>query len=119
MQKMRSVTLCESSAASHTTGGLGQLGYATGPACQPIGESPRPASVCTVRSTGKADCKARVSGFAFPLAPVDASSSRAGAQGPGLPGPRPSPWPLAPAPSPRAVSRRGGALALSPPARSP
>jgi hypothetical protein len=41
MQKMRTVKLCESTAPSHTAGGLNQLGYATGGACQPIGEAAR------------------------------------------------------------------------------
>ncbi|HEX2688427.1 MAG TPA: hypothetical protein VHN14_17475 [Kofleriaceae bacterium] len=59
MQKMRSVVLCESTTPSHNASGLGQLGYATGPDCQPIGESQRPASVCQVLATGRALCKAR------------------------------------------------------------
>jgi hypothetical protein len=50
MQKMRGVKLCESTAPSHTPGGLNQLGYATGGACQPIGERARPASA-QVRTT--------------------------------------------------------------------
>jgi hypothetical protein len=76
MQKMRSVLLCESTAPSHTAGGLNQLGYfASGSSCQPIGESPRPPSVCTVLANGKATCKARPgSAFAFPLAPAGGSS---------------------------------------------
>ncbi|HSR96907.1 MAG TPA: hypothetical protein VLM79_07655, partial [Kofleriaceae bacterium] len=41
MQKMRGVKLCESTAPSHTPGGLNQLGYAAAAACQPIGESAR------------------------------------------------------------------------------
>jgi hypothetical protein len=137
MQKMRSVQFCESSVESHTTGGLNQLGYFTpGAPCQPIGESPRPPSVCTVLSNGKATCKARTrSAFsAFPLAPVGASSSRAA-----LPGgahdpfafaqdPEPSPWFVTPVPASRAVSPRdplGGSrgapatVALRPPARAP
>jgi hypothetical protein len=54
MQKMRSVQLCESTAPSHTPGGLNQLGYASGGACQPIGESRRAASACQVLATGRA-----------------------------------------------------------------
>jgi hypothetical protein len=98
MQKMRSVLLCESTVESHTAGGLNQLGYVTpGASCQPIGESPRPPSVCTVLPSGKATCRARTrSAFStFPLAPVGGSSSRAaqpGVQGPFAADPEPSPW---------------------------
>jgi len=59
MQKMRGVTLCESTAPSHNASGLNQLGYATGPDCQPIGERARPASACQVLPTGRAVCRAR------------------------------------------------------------
>jgi hypothetical protein len=47
MQKMRTVKLCESIAPSHMPGGLNQLGYATGGACQPIGEDARAAAAGT------------------------------------------------------------------------
>jgi hypothetical protein len=50
MQKMRTVKLCESTTPSHTPGGLNQLGYATGGACQPIGENARSAAA-SMRST--------------------------------------------------------------------
>lgn len=135
MQKMRSVQLCESTAESHTAGGLNQLGYfMSGASCQPIGESPRPASVCTVLPSGKATCRARTrSAFSgFPLPPVGGPSSRAasqpGAQAPFAEAPEPSPWLIAPASQSRAVSQRdplGGpqgasaSVALRPPARAP
>lgn len=134
MQKMRSVQLCESTVDSHTTGGLNQLGYfMAGTSCQPIGESPRPPSLCTVLPSGKATCKARAgAAFSFPLPPVGGSSSRAasqvGSQNPFASDPEPSPWTVAPAPQSHAVSQReplGGsrvapaAVALRPPARAP
>jgi len=59
MQKMRGVELCESTTPSHNASGINQLGYATGPGCQPIGESARPASACQVLPTGRAVCRAR------------------------------------------------------------
>jgi hypothetical protein len=135
MQKLRSVQLCESTVDSHTAGGLNQLGYfLPGTGCQPIGESPRPPSVCTVLSNGKATCRGRTtSAFStFPLPPVGGSSSRAasqvGAQAPFSEAFDPPPWLIAPASQSRAVSQRDplggprgapGALALRPPARAP
>ena len=46
MQAMRSVRLCETTAAATTASGLGQLGYPSGASCMAIGSSARVAPAC-------------------------------------------------------------------------